>query len=136
MSTCPRGAKIRRSNCRRLAALVTAVAASALLLFAPNTSARAQAVSGSPGLVISQVSTRGGEPGATFQNDFVEIFNRGNVTVNLGDYSLQVLVNAPPSPPDFPGGLTPVTVIVVSSGAPPHLAPGQHFPLHFPGPRE
>ena len=86
---------------------------------------------GSPDLVISQVYTRGGEPGATYQNDFVEIFNRGNVTVNLGDYSLQVLANAPASPPDFPGGLTPVTVIVVSSGAPRNLDPGKYFLYQF-----
>jgi hypothetical protein len=70
---------------------------------------------GSPDLVISQVYTRGGEPGATFRNDYVEIFNRSNVTLNLSDYTLQVLADAPPAP-GFPGGLTTVSFRFVSSG--------------------
>jgi hypothetical protein len=91
----------------------------------------AQPATGSRDLVISQVYTRGGEPGATFRNDFVEIFNRGNVSVNLADYSLQVLANVPPSPPDFPGGLTPVTIVVVLSGGTFNLDPGKYFLYQF-----
>jgi hypothetical protein len=94
--------------------------------------ASAQPAAGSRDLVISQVYTRGGEPGATFRNDFVEIFNRGNVPVNLGDYSLQVLVNAPPSP-GFPGGLIPVTIVVVSSGSTLNLDPGKYYLYQFAG---
>ncbi|HVQ36775.1 MAG TPA: lamin tail domain-containing protein, partial [Pyrinomonadaceae bacterium] len=42
-------------------------------------------------LVISQVYAGGGNSGATFTNDFVEIFNRGNTTVNFAvtPYSIQ-----------------------------------------------
>src|SRR5215207_705762 len=85
---------------------------------------------GSPDLVISQVYTRGGEAGATFRNDFVEVFNRGSVTVNLSDYTLQVLANLPASP-GFPGGLTPVAVRFVSSGGSVPLAPGKYVLYQF-----
>ncbi|MET0625705.1 MAG: DUF4214 domain-containing protein [Pyrinomonadaceae bacterium] len=94
--------------------------------------ASAQPAAGSRDLVITQVYTRGGEPGATYQNDFVEIFNRGNVTVNLADYTLQVLVNAPPSP-GFPGGLTPVSIVVATSGSPLNLDPGKYFLYRLAG---
>jgi hypothetical protein len=92
--------------------------------------ASAQPAAGSRDLVITQVYTRGGEPGATFRDDFVEIFNRGNVAVNLADYSLQVLVNTPPSP-SVPGGLTPVSIVVATSGSPLNLDPGKYFLYRF-----
>src|SRR4030095_6762801 len=40
-------------------------------------------------LVISQVFGGGGNSGAPFRNDFIEIFNRGNVSVNLSGWSVQ-----------------------------------------------
>ncbi|PYS40318.1 MAG: hypothetical protein DMF71_13575, partial [Acidobacteria bacterium] len=40
-------------------------------------------------LVISQVYGGGGNTGAQFKNDFVEVFNRGTATVNLNGYSVQ-----------------------------------------------
>ncbi len=40
-------------------------------------------------LVISQIYGNGGNPGATFKNDFIEIHNRGNVSVNLSGWSVQ-----------------------------------------------
>jgi hypothetical protein len=126
MCNSPCGAEVRRSNWRKFAARATAFAAFALLTFTHTQPARAQTVSGSPDLVITQVYTRGGEPGATYRNDFVEIFNRGNVTVNLADYSLQVLANAPPSP-GFPGGFGPVGVIVLTRT----IAPGKYFLYEF-----
>ncbi|MCA1614626.1 MAG: hypothetical protein LC795_10900 [Acidobacteria bacterium] len=90
----------------------------------------AQPAMGSRDLVISQVYTRGGESGATYQNDFVEIFNRGNVTVNLSDYTLQVLVVAP----RMTGGvLTPVGIRVVSSGGSVGLDPGKYYLFQFAG---
>jgi hypothetical protein len=42
-----------------------------------------------PPVVISQIYTGGGESGATFRNDFVELFNRGGTGVNLAGWSLQ-----------------------------------------------
>ena len=40
-------------------------------------------------VVISQVYGGGGNSGATYKNDFVELFNRGNSAVNLNGYALQ-----------------------------------------------
>jgi len=40
-------------------------------------------------VVISQVYGGGGNSGATYTNDFVEIFNRGNTTVSLAGWSVQ-----------------------------------------------
>jgi hypothetical protein len=85
---------------------------------------------GSPDLVISQVYTRGGEPGATFRNDFVELFNRGNSNINIADYTLQVLVNAPPAP-GFPGGLVPIDILFVSSSGGVVVEPGRHVLYQF-----
>jgi hypothetical protein len=70
---------------------VTANALLALCLFAPaQPSVRAQSTLGSPDLVISQIYTRGGEPGALFQNDFVEIFNRGSSDVDMNGWGLNI----------------------------------------------
>ncbi|ADY26879.1 Endonuclease/exonuclease/phosphatase [Deinococcus proteolyticus MRP] len=41
------------------------------------------------GLVISQVYGGGGNSGATYTHDFIEIFNAGRASVNLGGYSVQ-----------------------------------------------
>jgi hypothetical protein len=42
-------------------------------------------------LRISQVYTRGGEAGATYQNDFVEVFNAGSTTVNINGWAMVVI---------------------------------------------
>ena len=41
-------------------------------------------------VVISQVYGGGGNAGAPFTHDFVELFNKGNVAVNIGGWSLQL----------------------------------------------
>jgi len=43
----------------------------------------------SNGVVISQVYGGGGNSGAPFQNDFVELFNRGTASVSVAGWSLQ-----------------------------------------------
>ncbi|MDT5268470.1 MAG: hypothetical protein QOH49_656 [Acidobacteriota bacterium] len=98
MSSSPRGAEVRRSNCRSLAALAIAFAAFALLLCAPLHDAQAQTVSGSPNLVISQIYTRGGEANASYQNDFIEIFNRGTEPVDMNGYGLHISTISGPIP--------------------------------------
>ncbi len=40
-------------------------------------------------VVISQVYGGGGNSGAPYRNDFIELFNRGTTTVNLSGYSVQ-----------------------------------------------
>src|SRR5712691_957201 len=63
-----------------------AIATLAIASFLVCTPAFAQ---GSPTLVISQVYGGGGNSGATYKNDFIEIFNRGTAAVFLGSMSLQ-----------------------------------------------
>jgi hypothetical protein len=87
----PSRAKFRRSTCRKTAARVAAFVSLALCLFASfQLSARAQTTTGSTGLVISQVYTRGGEAGASYQNDFIEIFNRGAAPVDMNSYGMHI----------------------------------------------
>jgi hypothetical protein len=43
----------------------------------------------SPNIVISQVYGGGGNSGATYTHDFVELFNRGSSPVSLGGWSIQ-----------------------------------------------
>ena len=81
--------------------------------------ARAQSASGSTDVVISQIYTRGGEPGATFRNDFIEFFNRGLTTVNLAEYSLVISTTGPGATPD-------VTVSLGSASSVP-IGPGQYL---------
>src|SRR5215216_448118 len=49
---------------------------------------RSQAISGG-NLVISQVYGGGGQTGATYRNDFVELFNPATSPVNVNSWSLQ-----------------------------------------------
>ena len=44
---------------------------------------------GSPTLVISQVYGGGGNSGAKYKNDFVELFNRGTTAVSVSGWSVQ-----------------------------------------------
>jgi len=44
---------------------------------------------GSETVVISQIYGGGGNQNATFKNDFVELFNRGTATVDVGAWSVQ-----------------------------------------------
>ncbi|CAN5432279.1 ExeM/NucH family extracellular endonuclease [soil metagenome] len=58
-----------------------------LLALVPLSPAGAQ--EGSPGLVISQVYGGGGNSGAPFTNDFVELFNRSEESVSTAGLSVQ-----------------------------------------------
>lgn len=66
----------------RLRVLVTLLVAGALLV-APA------ARSASSDVVVSQVYGGGGNSGATYANDFVELFNRGTTSIDLGTWSIQ-----------------------------------------------
>lgn len=44
---------------------------------------------GSTTLVISQIYGDGGTTGSTYTNDFIEIYNKGTLPVNLSNYSVQ-----------------------------------------------
>lgn len=64
----------------RLFAVVVAAFASTLVPLAR---------AASPDAVISQVYAGGGNAGASFTNDFVELFNRGSTTVDLTGWTVQ-----------------------------------------------
>ncbi len=49
----------------------------------------APAIAASPNIVISQVYGGGGNTGATYKNDFIELFNRGTTPVNVNGWSVQ-----------------------------------------------
>src|SRR5262245_8625800 len=58
-----------------------------VLLWAAFPTQQAEAVS--PDIVISQVYGGGGNSGATWKNDFIELFNRGTSAVNVTGWSVQ-----------------------------------------------
>jgi hypothetical protein len=93
-----------------------AVTACALLLFAPCEAARAQTVSGSPNLVISQLYTRGGEANASYQNDFIEIFNRGTEPADMNNYTLHMSTISGPIPTGISVKLVSTRGIIVPAG--------------------
>lgn len=64
----------------------------ALLLLCVALATTASAAS--PNVVISQVYGGGGNSGATYRNDFIELFNRGTSTVSLTGWSVQYASSA------------------------------------------
>jgi uncharacterized protein (TIGR03437 family) len=68
----------------------------------------------SPHIVISQVFGGGGNAGAPFRNDFIEIFNAGNSPVSLSGWSVQYA-----SATASTWSVTPLTAVT--------LAPGQYY---------
>ena len=69
---------------RRVVALVLFV-----LLVGGGVLAVPTARSASPDIVVSQVFAGGGNAGAPFTNDFVELFNRGSTTVDVSGWTVQ-----------------------------------------------
>src|SRR5438034_6122694 len=68
----------------------------------------------SPNVVISQVYGGGGNLGATFKNDYIELFNRGTSSVNLAGWSVQYA---------SAGGSTWTNITPLSGS----IAPGHYF---------
>ena len=66
-----------------MAGLTIVVTAAAVALSASPASAA------SPDVVVSQVYGGGGNSGATYTNDFVELYNRGTEPVDLSGWSVQ-----------------------------------------------
>lgn len=77
-----------------------------------------------PLLVINQLYGGGNNSGATFQNDFVELFNRGTKTVDFSvtPFSLQYASAA--------GNFSNVNKVDLTTGS---LAPGQYFLIRLAG---
>lgn len=69
---------------------------------------------GSTGVVISQIYGGGGNSGAPFRNDFIEVFNNGNTPVDLTGWSVQYASATASS-----WSVTPLASLV--------LQPGQYY---------
>jgi beta-lactamase superfamily II metal-dependent hydrolase/DNA/RNA endonuclease YhcR with UshA esterase domain len=71
------------------------------------------------GIDISQVYGNGGNAGAVFTNDFIELFNRGNSTVDLNGWSVQYASAAGTSwaPTALTGTLAPGRHYLIGEGA-------------------
>jgi len=78
---------------------------------------------------ISQIYTRGGEPGSAYQNDFIELFNRGNVDVDINGWSLNInnFAGTPPNIQISSTGLKFFNPNGIVIGA------GKHFLIKFGG---
>lgn len=77
----------------------------------------------SPDIVISQVYGGGGNSGAPYTNDFVELFNRGATTVSLSGWSVQYA--SATGAGNF--GSNPIALL---SGS---LSPGQYYLVQLAG---
>ncbi|HEX4897454.1 MAG TPA: lamin tail domain-containing protein, partial [Candidatus Limnocylindrales bacterium] len=73
-----------RAAPRVLVAVMAAFVATGSLSLRP-----APALAVSPTVVISQVYGGGGNSGATYTHDFIELFNRGNASASLAGWSVQ-----------------------------------------------
>jgi hypothetical protein len=78
---------------------------------------------------ISQIYSRGGEAGATFQNDYIELFNRGQANVDISGWSLNI-ANFSGTPPNIQISSSSIKLFG-SAGI--ILAPGGHFLIKFGG---
>ncbi len=70
---------------------------------------------------ISQIYTHGGEPGATFQNNYVELFNAGSSNIDINGWSLAVITTGDPK---IQGGTFNGSFII---------GPGTHLLVRFNG---
>ena len=75
--------------CRRLAAAIVLTLAGHTVATAQGAASATTARILSPDIVISQVYGGGGNAGATYRNDFIELFNRGAAPVDVTGWSVQ-----------------------------------------------
>lgn len=101
---------------RRLARLLVTGAVTALAL----AGLPGGAVAASPTIVVSQVYGGGGNTGATYTHDFIELFNRGTVVASVAGWSLQYA--SATGTGNFGASSTTITEMPSVS-----LAPGQYL---------
>ncbi len=111
-----------RSRCGKVALVVSLVAV-CFVIAAP--AGQAQSVA-DPNLRISQIYTRGGEAGAIYQSDFIELFNRGTSTVDINGWSISIT-----GLEGFPANTTAVISFTANFSLP--ILPGRHLLLQFVG---
>ncbi len=94
-------------------ALAVAVGLSGLTALAPP------ALAVSPDVVINEVYGGGGNSGATFTNDFIELYNRGTTAVSLDGWSVQygAAAGAFSSKTDLRGSIAPGGYYLVQAAA-------------------
>lgn len=78
---------------RALAALAPEAAVAALVSLPMNTASAVPSAT----LVINEVYGGGGNAGATFTHDFIEVKNIGSTTVDVSQYSVQYASSARPA---------------------------------------
>jgi len=105
------------SRSRLFIALIAAVFATSVLLHQMYFARRTQAASSS--IVISQIYGGGGNASSIYKNDFIEIFNRGNTTINLTGWSVQYAATTGTSwqKTDLSGSLAPGRYYLVQEAA-------------------
>lgn len=109
------------STCRRFFAVVFS-----LLTF--SSVSVAQSIANSD-IRISQIYSRGGEPGATFQNDYIELFNRGQTNVDISGWSLNIS-NFAGVPPNIQISSSNIRLFNPAGII---MTPGSHFLIKFGG---
>ena len=103
-----------------LAALPLAGCSSADRVAAPNADPRsATGAASASGVVISQVYGGGGNSGATYTNDFIELYNAGATAVSLSGWSVQYASSAGTAwtPTALSGTIEPGRYYLVQEGA-------------------
>lgn len=78
---------------------------------------------------ISQIYSRGGEAGATFQNDYIELFNRGQTSVDINGWSLNIS-NFAGVPPNIQISSSNIRFFNPNGIV---INPGSHFLMKFGG---
>ena len=102
------------SRLRFLTAAGTAVAAAAFVALVPSAGAQASAVA--TDVVIQEIYGGGGNSGATYTNDFIELYNTGTSAVSLDSWSVQYISAAP--------GASTTWQVTSLTGS---VAPGAHY---------
>jgi hypothetical protein len=96
------------------------VAILTLCLFAPQwPAASAQQTVTRSGVRISQIYTRGGEAGAPYQNDFIELFNSSSTTVDINGWTFVITTSE--------GSLTTSSAVGIVSTRGIGVEPGKHL---------
>jgi hypothetical protein len=113
--------KNHNSNCYRFLAAVFSV-----LIFSSVSIAQSTANSD---IRISQIYTRGGEASATYQNDYIELFNRGQTSVDIGGWSLNI-ANFAGVPPNIQISSTNIRLFNPAGII---MTPGSHLLIKFGG---
>ena len=117
-----------KSNCLSFLAAILFLLISSSVTSSVMAQALAQAEA-DPNIRISQVYTRGGEAGAAFQNDYVELFNRGQTNVDVSGWSLNI-ANFAGTPPNIQISFSNIKFFSSPSLI---MSPGGHLLIKFGG---